>query len=116
MRHTRPIRRARFFTRSPRGFTLLEVVLALGLSVVVLATVGVAINTYMKLSTERQVDVEQARIAQAVLRKMERDIRSVVFRPPQPVASTTGQAAASCWEARRFRRAARSRRSAPAWE
>ncbi len=81
------------FRALPRsGFTLVEVLLALSLTVVLLGAVSIALTPMARLSNAGQVEVEQARLAQAILRKMERDIRSVVFRPPQlAAASSSGQ-------------------------
>jgi Tfp pilus assembly protein PilX len=78
-----------------RGFTLIEVLLALGLTILVLAAVTSSMMTYGRLTTLGKAESERTRLAQAVLRKMERDIRSVCFRPPRlDRGATAGEAAA----------------------
>jgi len=68
------------------GFTLLEILLALGLSVVLLVAVAAAIDLFRRFTTAGQDDLAEARLVRAVLRKIETDIRSTV--PPQPAPST----------------------------
>ncbi|MCC7425134.1 MAG: hypothetical protein IT428_33105 [Planctomycetaceae bacterium] len=77
------------------GFTLIEVLLALGLSILVLAAVTSAMLTYGRLTTLGKAESERTRLAQAVLRKMERDIRSVCFRPPRLDRGATADQAAA---------------------
>jgi len=72
--------------RRPSGFTLLEVLLALGLSVVLLAAVAAAIDLYRRMTFAGQEEVSEARLVRAVLQKIERDIRSIV--PPQAQITT----------------------------
>lgn len=69
------------FVRERSGFTLLEVLLALGLSVVLLVAIAAAIDLYRRMTIAGQDQVSEARLVRAVLRKMEIDIRSIV--PPQ---------------------------------
>ena len=68
------------FARS--GFTLLEILLALGLTVLLLGTICSAINLYAKYATAGRDETERLRLARALLQKMEIDIRSIVFRDP----------------------------------
>ena len=72
--------------RRPSGFTLLEVLLALGLSVVLLAAIAAAIDLYRRMTFSGQEEVSEARLVRAVLQKIERDIRSIV--PPQAKITT----------------------------
>jgi type II secretory pathway pseudopilin PulG len=60
-----------------RGFTLLEVLLAAGLSLVLLVAVLSAVTTYRDVSMAGREQVEQAQLVRAILRRMELDIRSV---------------------------------------
>jgi prepilin-type N-terminal cleavage/methylation domain-containing protein len=72
--------------RRPSGFTLLEVLLALGLSVVLLAAVAAAIDLYRRMTFSGQEELSEGRLVRAVLQKIERDIRSIV--PPQAKITT----------------------------
>ena len=69
-----------------KGFTLLEILLALGLSVVLLLAVAAAIDLYRRMTVAGHDEVSEARLVRAVLRKIESDIRSVV--PPQSQVTT----------------------------
>jgi prepilin-type N-terminal cleavage/methylation domain-containing protein len=72
------------FTRKIKksaGFTLLEILLALALSVVLLVAVGTAIDLYRRMTYAGQNEVSEARVVRAILRKIETDVRSIV--PPQ---------------------------------
>lgn len=63
--------------------TLLELILALGLSTVVLAIIGMALNMYWRMFDQRRTTLEEARIARSVLRKVSDDLRSAIqFQPP----------------------------------
>jgi prepilin-type N-terminal cleavage/methylation domain-containing protein len=83
------------------GFSLLEVILSLSLSAVLLAAVGAAIDRAWRLSSQGQVEIQRQQVARAVLRIVERDLRSVMFVPPSEFAdeeqgsSTSGTSSAS---------------------
>ncbi|MFN3152357.1 hypothetical protein [Bremerella sp.] len=62
------------------GFTLLEVLLASSLSVLVLVALGGAIQFYLFQVTESQTSIEQAQLARAVMRRMETDLRSAIWK------------------------------------
>jgi prepilin-type N-terminal cleavage/methylation domain-containing protein len=70
-----------------RGFTLFEVVVALALSVLLLAGVYAGMDLYWRFSTTGQEEVERAQIARAVLRQIETDLRSVVYQSPEMMAA-----------------------------
>lgn len=76
----------------PSGFTLLEVLLSLALSVLVLGIVAMAIDLHMRLLNSNRTDIEQSQLARAVLRQMADDLRGAVAYTPQ---STSGVTAAS---------------------
>jgi type II secretory pathway pseudopilin PulG len=61
-----------------RGFTLLEVILALGLSMVVIAAIGAAITMYLRLFDSGRTNIEEAQLARVLLRRMADDIRGAV--------------------------------------
>ena len=71
-----------------RGFTLFEVVVALALSVLLLAGVYAGMDLYWRFSTTGQEEVERAQIARAVLRQIETDLRSVVYQSPEMTAAS----------------------------
>ena len=69
--------------RKQPAFTLLELVLALSLSLLVLAAVGMAINLHFKTLDIRRTNVEEAQLARAVLRHIADDLRTAVqYTPP----------------------------------
>lgn len=64
------------------AFTLLELMLALGLTATLLTAVYSAIELHWRFSTLGQAEVERAQIARAVFTKMSADIRSTMYAPP----------------------------------
>jgi hypothetical protein len=66
-----------------RGVTLLELILALSLSIFVLMAISMAVNLFFKLLDVRRTNVEETRIASAVLKHIATDLRGVVqYTPP----------------------------------
>ena len=81
-----------------RGFTLLEILVALSLSLFLLSAIYAGLRLYYRFSTTGQEDVERALLARAVLRRIELDVRSVMYRAATPAtaaASTTSSTTAS---------------------
>ena len=70
------------------GFTLLEMVLALGLSSLLLVALYTALQMHWSSSTLGQVEMERSQVARALFRRIETDLRSVVFRD-SPLSSST---------------------------
>ncbi|MBT4868205.1 MAG: hypothetical protein HON53_24125 [Planctomycetaceae bacterium] len=68
--------------RQRRAFTLLEVLFALALSLMLFTAILSAVEMYRQVSTAGRDDVQQAQLSRAILRTMEIDIRSVVYRDP----------------------------------
>jgi len=62
--------------RSRAGYTLLELLLALGLSVVVFAAVAAGIQVYLIALTKQQAMVEQKQVARALLAMIGNDLRA----------------------------------------
>ncbi len=62
----------------PSGYTLLEVILAIALSVVVMMLIGVAIDGHYQLVSGGRGKVEEAQLARAILRQIADDLRSTV--------------------------------------
>jgi hypothetical protein len=66
-----------------QGLTLLELILALALSVLVLMAVSMAINVHYRMLDVRRTNVEESQLARAALRHIADDLRSAVqFAPP----------------------------------
>jgi hypothetical protein len=63
-----------------RGLSLLELILALGLSGLILYAVAMAIDLHLRSLDVRRTNVEEAQIARAVLYMIANDIRSTVRR------------------------------------
>jgi type II secretory pathway component PulJ len=78
--------RSRLF---PPGFTLLEVLLSLVLSVLVLAIVATAVSLHMRLLNSSRTDIEQSQLARAVLRQMADDLHGAVAYVPQVTSGVT---------------------------
>ncbi len=72
-----------------RGFTLLEVVLALGLTLIVISAIGVSIDLYLRLYDSGRANVEEALLARAVLRRIADDIRGTVQYAPMDAEKLT---------------------------
>ncbi len=91
-----------FFARRSRrpGLTLLELLLALSLSVLILMTVSMAINLHFRMLDVRRTNVEEAQVARAALKHIADDLRSAVqYIPPdlsglEAVTGNTAGAAA----------------------
>ena len=63
------------------AFTLLELMLALGLTGTLLTVVYSSLELHWRFSTLGQVEVERAQIARAILTKISTDIRSTMYAP-----------------------------------
>jgi type II secretory pathway pseudopilin PulG len=65
--------------RSPKpGFTLLELLLALALSMLVFAAIAMAINFHLRTINVGRTETEEAQLARALMRKMADDLRGAV--------------------------------------
>ena len=64
----------------PRAFTLMEILLALGLGMVLLAAAWKGVELHWRFTTAGQLDMERCQLARTLLQKMALDIRSVVYR------------------------------------
>lgn len=80
MKTIRPTRRSSSRTDIPRGFTLLELVLALGLASLLLGALYTALQMHWSAAAVGQVEMERSQVARALFRRIETDLRSVVFR------------------------------------
>ncbi len=64
------------------GFTLIEVLVALGLSLVLISAIYSAISLHWRYEEVGRDRIERAQISLAVLRLLSEDVGSVVFTPP----------------------------------
>lgn len=88
--------RQSFHSRSPArlGYTLLEVLLALGLSGMLMILVYGAMQTFWNLDAMGKIDAERCQLARELVSRMEMDIRSITYKPAeQQVTESEGQAA-----------------------
>lgn len=76
------------------GTTLLELILALALSVLLLGAIALAIRFNLRTLDSRRADVEEAQLARAVLRMITDDLQSAVqhevvdFKPLEDIATS----------------------------
>lgn len=77
------------------GYTLIEVLLALGLSGLLMILVYASMQYYWQLDTSGRIDMERGQLARTIIRRMEMDIRSITYKPPQQTATAdSGEQAA----------------------
>ncbi|MCH2178500.1 MAG: prepilin-type N-terminal cleavage/methylation domain-containing protein [Mariniblastus sp.] len=70
-------------SRSQTGFSLVEVVLALALSVVIIAAIGYAVHMYMLTLTRQQADIERKQVARSIIMMIHNDLRGAIQYKPQ---------------------------------
>lgn len=61
-----------------RGFSLIELVLALGLSVIVIGSIAYATHLYMVTLTQQQADIERKQVARGVVMMLQNDLRNAI--------------------------------------
>jgi prepilin-type N-terminal cleavage/methylation domain-containing protein len=69
------------------AFTLLEVLLAIAISVLVMAIVGTAMFFQLQVVDSSRAEVEKAQLARALMQNIADDLRNVVRYEPQDVSS-----------------------------
>ncbi len=74
--------------RSRRGYTLLEVLLALGLSSLLMLLVYGAMESFWRLDSLGRLDAERCQLARTLIRRMEMDVRSVTYKPADTSTSS----------------------------
>lgn len=67
-----------------RGFTLVEVLLALALTMLLLAATYSALSLFQRVTLSGRADAERSQLARAIERRMTSDIRCVLFRQQEP--------------------------------
>lgn len=73
------ISRRRVCTGSRSGYTLVELMIAVGLSAILMAALYKAMDIYLSLQLDSHEEISRQQVARAVLRQITRDIQSVVF-------------------------------------
>ena len=63
------------------GHTLIEILLALGLSLVILSAAYAALDQHWRYAEAGQRQTERMQVTRALFERMSLDLRSVVFRP-----------------------------------
>lgn len=81
----------RFHTPKRIGFTLIEVLIALGVTGLLVILIQSAISVYRQVRVTGREQIEQAQIVRAVYRKIEVDIRSVIFSVEETQEQGTDQ-------------------------
>jgi hypothetical protein len=80
----------------PRSaFTLFELILAIALSVTLIALIGTAINLYLTRVDASRTEVEEAQLARSILSMIADDIRATAIYKPQDMSAIQQLAAAS---------------------
>jgi Tfp pilus assembly protein PilV len=72
------------------AFTLIEILLALGLTITLLVVVYAALDLYRLTTSVGRERMEQAQLARAILSKIQLDIRSVVYSADSSTSTYTG--------------------------
>lgn len=65
------------------AFTLVELLAALGISLLLIAAVTASLNIYVRLTTAGEFSVERQQVTRALLEQMTRDVSSIVFASPE---------------------------------
>lgn len=74
----------RIANRQRGGFTLVEILLSLGLLMLVLAAAYSALNLFRLVTTAGRADAERSQLARAIERRMSADVRSILYREEEP--------------------------------
>jgi len=77
-------------TRSRAAHTLIEILLALGLSLVILTAVYAALDQHWRYAEAGQRQTERMQLTRALFERISLDLRSVVFRPAVDLGPTIG--------------------------
>ena len=77
------------------GFTLIEVIIALSLSLVLVSAIYSAVSLHWRHETIGRERIDRAQVSLAILRLMSEDIGSASFTPPSGTATDEDEGAAS---------------------
>jgi prepilin-type N-terminal cleavage/methylation domain-containing protein len=61
------------------GFTLLELLISIGLTAILMVALFSAMNIYFRLQVDSHEEITRQQVSRALLRQMTRDIQSIVF-------------------------------------
>jgi len=67
-----------------RGFTLIEVLVAVSMALLLMTAVYSAIDMHWRYETAGELELQRGQVARAVYARLSIDIRSVQFSPPDP--------------------------------
>lgn len=81
--------------RSRRGFTLIEVMLALGLSAMVLGLLSMAIHVQLRATELGRKGVEEAQLARTILHRIAQDLRGMIRYEPVDMTKLVNTASSS---------------------
>ncbi|HEX2477085.1 MAG TPA: hypothetical protein VHK01_20185 [Lacipirellulaceae bacterium] len=85
----------RLHVTSRTAFTLFELILAIALSVTLVALIGTAINLYLTRVDASRTEVEEAQLARSILTMIADDLRATAIYKPQDMSAIQQLAAAS---------------------
>ena len=85
-------------TRSRSAFTLFELILAIALSVTLVALIGTAINLYLARVDGSRTQVEEAQLARSILAMIADDIRATTIYQPQDTSALAAMAASGAFD------------------
>ena len=80
---------------APSGFTLLEVLIALSLSLVLLSAIYSAVSLHWRYEEAGRERIDRAQVSLAVLRLLSEDVGSVMFAPPSTTTQEEEEATAA---------------------
>ena len=78
-----------------RGFTLLELLIAIGLTSILMVALFAAMDIYFKLQVDSHEEITRQQISRTLLRQMTRDIQSVVFAKKKTVDEDSTKSSSS---------------------
>jgi len=78
-----------------RGFTLLELLIAIGLTSILMVALFAAMDIYFKLQVDSHEEITRQQISRTLLRQMTRDIQSVVFAKKKTVDEDSAKSSSS---------------------
>src|SRR5262245_54602181 len=79
----------------PGGFTLLEVLLAIAITLLIMWLVGVAVYTQLRIIEQTHAEAQQAQVARALLQHIGDDLRNVIRYAPIEVSLPGGPVGAA---------------------
>ena len=89
---------ARLVRRPRPAFTLFELILAIALSVTLVALIGTAINLYLTRVDTSRTQVEEAQLARSILAMIADDIRATTIYQPQDTSALAAMAASGAFD------------------